>query len=48
MNTLKNRKLFVLVSALVIVLDCTIDILLLRLFWKNRYNEVKLNDNKER
>ena len=34
MNKLKNKKLFVLVSALVIVLDCAIDILLLRAFWK--------------
>ena len=34
MNKLKNKKLFVLVSALVIVLDCVIDILLLRAFWK--------------
>lgn len=34
MNKLKNKKLFVLVSTLVIVLDCTIDILLLRTFWK--------------
>jgi len=34
MNKLKNKKLFVLVSTLVIVLDCTIDILLLRAFWK--------------
>jgi len=34
MNTLKNSKLFVLVGALVIVLDCIIDILLLRMFWK--------------
>ena len=31
---IKNKKSFVLVSMLVIVLDCTIDILLLRLFWK--------------
>ena len=34
MDKIKNKKLFVLVSALVIVLDCTIDILLLRAFWK--------------
>ena len=34
MNKLKNKKLFVLVSALVIMLDCVIDILLLRAFWK--------------
>ena len=33
MNKLKNKKLFVLVSALVIMLDCVIDILLLRAFW---------------
>ena len=34
MVKIKNKKLFILVSALVIVLDCTIDILLLRTFWK--------------
>ena len=34
MNKLKNKKLFVILSTLVIVLDCTIDILLLRAFWK--------------
>ena len=34
MDKITNKKLFVLVSALVIVLDCTIDILLLRAFWK--------------
>ena len=34
MNKLKNKKLLFLVSALVIVLDCTIDILLLRALWK--------------
>ena len=34
MDKIKNKKLFVLVSALVIVLDCTIDILLLRAFRK--------------
>ena len=33
---IKNKKLFVLISTLVIVLDCTIDILLLRLFWKKQ------------
>jgi competence protein ComGC len=32
---IKNKKSFVLISMLVIVLDCIIDILLLRLFWKN-------------
>ena len=31
---IKNKKSFILVSILVIMLDCTIDILLLRLFWK--------------
>ena len=31
---IKNKKSFVLVSILVIMLDCTIDILLLRLVWK--------------
>ena len=34
MNKLKNKKLLVWVSVMVIVLDCTIDILLLRAFWK--------------
>ena len=34
MDKIKNKKLFILVSALVIVLDCTIDVLLLKAFWK--------------
>ena len=34
MDKKKKKKMFVLASALVIVLDCTIDILLLRAFWK--------------
>lgn len=34
MDKIKNKKLFILISALVIVLDCTIDNLLLRAFWK--------------
>jgi hypothetical protein len=34
MDKIKNKKLFILVSALVSVLDCTIDILMLRAFWK--------------
>ena len=36
----KNKKLFVLISTLVIVLDCTIDILLFRLFWKKQERDI--------
>jgi hypothetical protein len=34
MDRLKDKKWFILISALVVVLDCTIDILLLKTFWK--------------
>jgi len=34
MKKIKNKKLFVILSALLIVLDCTFDILLLRTLWK--------------
>ena len=34
MKKIKNKKLFVILSALVIVFDCTVDILLLRTLWK--------------
>ncbi len=31
---MKNKKMFVLISALLVVLDCTVDILMLRAIWK--------------
>ena len=34
MKKLSNKKLFILVSAIIVVLDCTIDILLLKALWK--------------
>lgn len=34
MKKIKNKKVFVLISALLIVLDCTVDILVLRAIWK--------------
>lgn len=34
MKKIKNKKLFVIVSALLIVLDCAVDILVLRALWK--------------
>ena len=34
MKKLSDKKLFILVSAIIVVLDCTIDVLLLRLLWK--------------
>lgn len=34
MKKLSNKKLFILVSAIIVALDCTIDILLLKALWK--------------
>ena len=34
MKKIKNKKLFVIMSALLIVLDCAVDILVLRTLWK--------------
>ena len=34
MKKIKNKKIFVIVSALLIVFDCAVDILVLRALWK--------------
>lgn len=34
MKKLSDKKLFILVSAIIVAIDCTIDIFLLRLLWK--------------
>ena len=34
MKKLSNKKLFILISAIIVVLDCTIDVLLLKALWK--------------
>ena len=34
MKKIKNKKLFIIGSALLILLDCAIDILVLRALWK--------------
>ena len=40
MKKIKNRKLFVIVSALLILLDCAMDIIVLRALWKKDENSV--------
>jgi hypothetical protein len=35
MKKLSDKKLFILVSAIIVVVDCTIDILLLRALFKD-------------
>ena len=34
MKKLSDKKLFILVSAIIVAIDCTIDVILLRLLWK--------------
>jgi len=34
MKKLYNKKLYILICAIIVAVDCTIDVLLLRMLWK--------------
>ena len=35
MKKISDKKLFILVSAIIVIVDCTVDILLLKVLFKN-------------